>query len=99
MLFALASAACAASVSIAQLVTARAVQGIGAALLIPQGLSILSASFEPERRGGAIGTWSAWTSVFAALGPVAGGWFMQAWSWRLILVPTRYVSVYDVYTR
>lgn len=86
MLFALASAACAASVSIAQLVTARAVQGIGAALLIPQGLSILSASFEPERRGGAIGTWSAWTSVFAALGPVAGGWLMQAWSWRLIFL-------------
>ena len=86
VLFALASTACAASVSIAQLVTARAVQGIGAALLIPQGLSILSASFEPEHRGGAIGTWSAWTSVFAALGPVAGGWLMQAWSWRLIFL-------------
>ncbi|MBB6144446.1 EmrB/QacA subfamily drug resistance transporter [Silvibacterium bohemicum] len=86
MLFALASAACAASISIAQLITARAVQGIGAALLIPQGLSILSASFEPDRRGRAIGTWSAWTSVFAALGPVAGGWLMQAWSWRLIFL-------------
>jgi EmrB/QacA subfamily drug resistance transporter len=85
-LFALASAACAASVSIAQLVTARAVQGIGAALLIPQGLSILSASFEPEHRGSAIGTWSAWTSVFAALGPIAGGWLMQVWSWRLIFL-------------
>ena len=86
ILFALASAACGASVSIAQLVTARAVQGIGAALLIPQGLSILSASFEPEHRGKAIGTWSAWTSVFAALGPVVGGWLMQMWSWRLIFL-------------
>ena len=83
-IFALASAACALSVSLGQLVAARAVQGIGAALLIPQGLSILSASFPPEDRGRAIGTWSGWTSVFASLGPVAGGWLIQLWSWRLI---------------
>ena len=85
-LFALASAGCAASLSLGQLVAARAVQGIGAALLIPQGLSILSASFSGEERGRAIGTWSAWTSVFAAVGPVAGGWLLQVWSWRLIFV-------------
>jgi EmrB/QacA subfamily drug resistance transporter len=86
VLFALASIACAASVSLGQLIAARAVQGVGAALLIPQGLSILSASFPAEERGKAIGTWSAWTSVFAALGPVAGGWLMQVWSWRLIFL-------------
>jgi EmrB/QacA subfamily drug resistance transporter len=85
-LFALASAACAAALSLGQLVAARAIQGIGAALLVPQGLSILSASFPDEERGRAIGTWSAWTSVFAAIGPVAGGWLMQVWSWRLIFL-------------
>ncbi len=85
-LFALASAVCAASFSLGQLVAARAVQGIGAALLIPQGLSILSASFTGEERGRAIGTWSAWTSVFAAVGPVTGGWLLEVWSWRLIFV-------------
>lgn len=85
-LFAVASAGCAASFSLGELVAARAVQGIGAALLIPQGLSILSASFSGEERGRAIGTWSAWTSVFAAVGPVVGGWLLQVWSWRLIFV-------------
>jgi EmrB/QacA subfamily drug resistance transporter len=85
-LFALASAACAASQSLGQLIAARAIQGIGAALLIPQALSILSASFPENERGRAIGTWSAWSTVSAALGPVAGGWLMQAWSWRLIFL-------------
>ena len=85
-LFATASAACAASASLGELVAARAVQGMGAALLIPQGLSILSASFSGEERGRAIGTWSAWTSVFAAVGPVAGGWLLQVWSWRVIFL-------------
>jgi EmrB/QacA subfamily drug resistance transporter len=85
-LFALASLACAASYSLGQLIAARAVQGVGAALLIPQGLSILSASFPEPERGRAIGTWSAWITVFAAIGPVVGGWLMQAWSWRLIFL-------------
>ncbi len=85
-IFALASMACGASVSLGNLIAARSLQGIGAALLIPQGLSILSASFPPEARGKAIGTWSAWTSVFAAIGPVAGGWLLQVWSWRWIFL-------------
>jgi EmrB/QacA subfamily drug resistance transporter len=85
-LFAVASMGCAAAQSLAQLVAARAIQGIGAALLIPQGLSILSASFPERERGRAIGTWSAWITVFAAIGPVVGGWLMQAWSWRLIFL-------------
>jgi EmrB/QacA subfamily drug resistance transporter len=86
VLFAFASAACAASLSLWQLIAARAIQGVGAALLIPQGLSILSASFPQQDRGRAIGVWSAWTTVFAALGPVAGGWLIEAWSWRLIFL-------------
>jgi EmrB/QacA subfamily drug resistance transporter len=85
-LFALASAACAASLSLGHLIAARAIQGVGAALLVPQSLSIISASFPEEERGHAIGTWSAWTGVFAALGPVVGGWLMQVWSWRLIFL-------------
>ena len=85
-LFAVASMGCAAAQSLGQLIAARAIQGIGAALLIPQGLSILSASFPEQERGRAIGTWSAWTTVFAAIGPVVGGWLMQAWSWRLIFL-------------
>jgi MFS family permease len=86
LLFALASTGCAISNTLRQLIAARAVQGIGAALLIPQGLSILSASFPEHSRGRAIGTWSAWTSVFTALGPIAGGWVIQVWSWRLIFL-------------
>ena len=85
-LFALASAACAASLSLGQLIAARAIQGVGAALLVPQGLSILSASFPEEERGRAIGTWSGWTTVFAAIGPVVGGWLIQVYSWRLIFL-------------
>jgi EmrB/QacA subfamily drug resistance transporter len=85
-LFAVASISCAASFSLGQLIAARAIQGLSAALLIPQGLSILSASFPEQERGRAIGTWSAWTTVFAAIGPVVGGWLMQAWSWRLIFL-------------
>jgi EmrB/QacA subfamily drug resistance transporter len=85
-LFALASAACAASLSLGQLIAARGVQGVGAALLIPQGLSILSASFPEEERGHAIGTWSAWITLSAAIGPVAGGWLIQVYSWRLVFL-------------
>lgn len=86
VIFALASGACACSISLAQLIAARAIQGVGAALLIPQGLSILASSFPAEERGRSIGIWSAWTSVFTALGPVAGGWLMQVWSWRLVFL-------------
>jgi EmrB/QacA subfamily drug resistance transporter len=86
VLFAVASAGCAASQSLAQLIAARAIQGMGSALLVPQGLSILSVSFPEQDRARAIGTWSAWTSVFGALGPVAGGWLMQVSSWRLIFL-------------
>jgi EmrB/QacA subfamily drug resistance transporter len=84
--FTLASAACAASHTLGQLVFARSIQGIGAALLVPQGLAIISASFPEEERGRAIGLWSAWTSVFVAVGPVAGGWLMQIWNWRLLFL-------------
>ena len=65
-----------------QLIAARAVQGIGAALLVPGSLAIISASFNEERRGKAIGTLAGFTANTAALGPVLGGWLVTNLSWR-----------------
>jgi len=83
-IFAAASAWCGLSHTIGELIAARAVQGIGAALLVPGSLSLISASFPKAQRGQAIGTWSGFTAMTAALGPVLGGWLVQHWSWRWI---------------
>ena len=80
--FAAASLACGLSASIRQLIIARSIQGIGAALLVPGSLAIISATFDQKSRGKAIGTWSGFTAITAALGPVAGGWLIQHASWR-----------------
>jgi EmrB/QacA subfamily drug resistance transporter len=80
--FAIASAACGLAPNIHQLVVARAVQGLGAAFLVPGSLSIISASFREKERGRAIGTWSGVTAITAALGPVLGGWLIEHASWR-----------------
>jgi EmrB/QacA subfamily drug resistance transporter len=81
-IFALASVACGLAMSIRELVIARSVQGIGAALLVPGSLSIISASFDEKTRGQAIGTWSGFTAITTAVGPVLGGWLIQHASWR-----------------
>ncbi len=81
-LFAGASAACGFAASIEQLIAARAVQGVGAALLVPESLAILSASFPPDARGAAIGTWSGFSAITSAGGPVLGGWLVDHLSWR-----------------
>ncbi len=81
-IFAAASAACGLAPSIQALVIARSVQGIGAALLVPGSLAIISASFDEKSRGRAIGTWSAFTAITMALGPVLGGWLIEYASWR-----------------
>jgi EmrB/QacA subfamily drug resistance transporter len=81
-LFAVASVVCGLSLSIRQLIIARSVQGVGAALLVPGSLAIISATFDEKSRGKAIGTWSGFTAITAALGPVAGGWLIQHASWR-----------------
>jgi len=83
-LFALASAACGMAQSIHQLIAARAFQGIGAALLTPGSLAIISASFPEAERGRAIGTWSGFSAITTALGPVLGGWLIQHATWRWI---------------
>jgi EmrB/QacA subfamily drug resistance transporter len=83
-LFAASSAACALAPGVRSLVAARAVQGVGAALLVPSSLAILGASFAPRERGRAVGTWSSLTSVAAAIGPIVGGWLVQVASWRAV---------------
>ena len=82
MVFAAASAWCASARSIDELIVARAVQGIGGALLVPGSLAILGASFSQDRRGRAIGIWSGYTAIAGALGPVLGGWLIDHYSWR-----------------
>ena len=82
VLFAAASAAAGLASNIHQLILARSVQGIGAALLVPESLAIISASFEERERGRAIGTWSGFTAITAAAGPVLGGWLIEHASWR-----------------
>jgi EmrB/QacA subfamily drug resistance transporter len=81
-IFALASAACGLAPDIRVFVIARCVQGVGAALLVPGSLSIISASFDEKSRGPAIGTWSGFTAITTALGPVMGGFLIQYASWR-----------------
>jgi EmrB/QacA subfamily drug resistance transporter len=80
--FAVASASCGLALDIHQLVLARAVQGLGAAFLVPGSLSIISASFDEKKRGRAIGTWSGFTAITTATGPVLGGWLIEHASWR-----------------
>src|SRR5271168_1316490 len=80
--FAAASMACGLSQNLQQLVIARSVQGIGAAFLVPGSLSIISACFDEKTRGQAIGTWSGFTAITAAVGPVLGGWLIEHASWR-----------------
>jgi MFS family permease len=67
-----------------QLIVARAVQGVGGALLVPGSLAIISASFSDQERDRAIGTWSGFTAITAALGPVLGGWLVENISWRWV---------------
>ncbi|PYS68840.1 MAG: MFS transporter [Acidobacteria bacterium] len=84
VIFAIASAACGFSATISQLIVARAVQGIGGALLVPGSLAIISASFPEDQRGRAIGTWSGFSAITTAIGPVLGGWLVEHVSWRAV---------------
>ena len=84
IVFALASAWCGFAVNIEQLIVARAIQGVGGALLTPGSLSIIRASFSDAQRGRSIGLWSAFSAITSALGPVIGGWLVQNASWRWV---------------
>ncbi|MFN2622934.1 MAG: MFS transporter [Chthoniobacterales bacterium] len=83
-IFALASGGCGLAASIHQLIFARAVQGFGAALLVPGSLAIISNAFPEKDRGRAIGTWSGFSAITAAIGPVLGGWLIDHVSWRAV---------------
>jgi EmrB/QacA subfamily drug resistance transporter len=85
--FTAASAACALAPSAPWLIAARAVQGLGAALLVPGSLALIGAAYPQAERGAAIGTWSALGGVAAAAGPVLGGWLVERyhWSWAFLV--------------
>ena len=84
VVFALGSIACGLATSVRALIIARAVQGVGAAFLVPGSLAIISATFGEADRGRAIGTWSAFSAITSAIGPIAGGWLIEHVSWRAI---------------
>jgi len=84
------SVACGAAATPVQLILARASQGLGAALLVPNSLALLSASFPKSERGRVIGIWSAATALTGAGAPILGGWLVDTASWRagfLAIVP------------
>jgi EmrB/QacA subfamily drug resistance transporter len=82
--FAAASAWCGVARNIDMLIWARSIQGLGAALLVPGSLALITASFSEQTRGRAIGTWSGFTAIAAAIGPVIGGWLIQYSTWRWV---------------
>jgi EmrB/QacA subfamily drug resistance transporter len=101
-LFAAASAACALAPDVGWLIAARAVQGAGAALLLTLGLALLSAAFPPERRGAAIGMFSAVTGLAVASGPLVGGAVVEGIDWEWIFwlnVPIGLAAIPFVITR
>jgi EmrB/QacA subfamily drug resistance transporter len=102
VLFALSSAACALAPNVGWLIGARAVQGAGSALLMPLGLALLSAAFPPERRGAAIGIFSAITGLAVASGPLVGGAVVEGLAWQWIFwinVPIGLIAAPLVLTR
>lgn len=91
-----ASIVCGLAPSVEVLVVARALQGVGGALLVPSSLAIISATFHPDDRGWAIGAWSGLSGVSSAIGPFLGGWLIDAVSWRLVFlinVPVAAIAV------
>ena len=101
VIFAAASLWCGLSSNIAQLISARAVQGVGAALLIPCSLAIIGATFDKSERGKAIGTWAGFSALATAIGPLLGGWIVDHFTWRwiflinpLLALPTICIALY-----
>jgi len=82
VLFTAASALCGLAPGVRFLIAARALQGVGAALLVPGSLALIAATFPERERGRAIGTWSGFSAMTAALGPALGGWLIDHAGWR-----------------
>jgi EmrB/QacA subfamily drug resistance transporter len=102
LVFTVASIWCGLAPGVGQLIAARAVQGIGGALLVPSSLAIINATFGDAERGRAIGTWSGFTAITSALGPVLGGFLVEQLSWRWVFfinVPLALVVLAIVFLR
>jgi EmrB/QacA subfamily drug resistance transporter len=84
--FAVASVLCAVAPDITTLIVFRGVQGIAGALLTPASLAVITSSFEGAERGAAIGTWTAWSGIATIVGPLFGGWLVEAATWRVIFL-------------
>jgi EmrB/QacA subfamily drug resistance transporter len=84
VMFALSSVVCAVALSARMLILGRALQGIGAAFLVPGSLAIISATFPENERGRKIGIWSGFSAITSAIGPVLGGWLIDHVSWRAV---------------
>jgi EmrB/QacA subfamily drug resistance transporter len=100
--FAAASIACALAPDVRILIASRVVQGVGAALLVPQSLAIIVASFPRSVRGPAIGTWAAFSALTTAAGPAIGGFLIDAASWRAVFwinVPLAAVALFLTFRR
>jgi len=102
-IFSVASVGCGVAPGVVALILARAVQGVGAALLIPCSLAIIGAAFDEKERGAAIGIWSGASAIAAGGGPLLGGWLVDHVSWRaiflinpVIAVPTLLIAVRHV---
>ena len=103
IIFAVALVWCGFSPNVMQLISARVVQGVGAALLIPSSLAIIGATFAENERGKAVGTWAGFSALAAAAGPLLGGWIVDHFSWRwiffvnpLLTVPTVWIALHHV---
>jgi EmrB/QacA subfamily drug resistance transporter len=82
--FGVVSLLCAIAPTITFLIVCRALQGAFGALLMPSSLAVIVSAFSREERGGAIGSWTAWSGIATVIGPLAGGWLVDSVSWRLI---------------
>jgi EmrB/QacA subfamily drug resistance transporter len=92
-IFAAASVCCGFAQSAAQLIVARAAQGVGAALLIPCSLALIGAAFDEAERGKAIGTWAGFSAIAAAIGPLLGGFIVDHSTWRWIFLINPFIAL------
>ncbi|HEX7625650.1 MAG TPA: DHA2 family efflux MFS transporter permease subunit [Gaiellaceae bacterium] len=84
--FGVTSVLCAAAPDGTTLILARGLQGVMGAILTPAGLAVITANFQGEERGAAIGTWTAWTGIAFVIGPLVGGWLVTNASWRWVFL-------------
>ena len=84
--FVITSVLCAASLTIEQLIAARALQGVFGALLVPSSLALIISSFSGKAQGKAIGSWTAWTGISFIIGPLVGGFLVDNFSWQWVFI-------------